>query len=571
MVTTERMASLREAPAFTPMNPLVTPLLTDMYQISMTYAHWKNGRVNEHSTFDLFFRKNPFKGQFTVFAGLEEVLRFVHSFRFTDSDCEYLKTIMFGCDPAFFVWLRQLDCRQVKLYSLKEGTICFPKEPLLRVEGPLGICQLLETNLLTLINYPSLLSTNALRIRIAAGEKCELLEFGLRRAQGPDGGLSASKYAVIGGFDGTSNVMAGNLYGIPVKGTHAHAYVMSYLSLSSLNSTTLARKGDPTATQLEFVSVVLEKRNLLYGDAASQCNDSELAAFISYAQAFPDSLLALVDTYDTLKSGVPNFISVGMALLDFGYKPVGIRLDSGDLAYLSRQTKRLFMEADAKLLLGRAGADGDNVNVNVNVSKVPVFENCKIVASNDLDEQTIYSLIQQGHEITTFGVGTNLVTCKKQPALGCVYKLVEISGEPRIKLSEDIEKVVIPARKNVYRLTGANGHPLIDILQRVDESPPEAGKKILCRHPFEEAKRANVTPVKVEALLQLVYDGGEVVCKPLPSIMEIRAFVMEQVKAMRPDHMRAVNPTPYKVSASEPLYEYIHRLWLANAPIAEIT
>jgi nicotinate phosphoribosyltransferase len=402
-------------------------------------------------------------------------------------------------------------------------------------------------------------STNALRIRIAAGEKCELLEFGLRRAQGPDGGLSASKYAVIGGFDGTSNVMAGNLYGIPVKGTHAHAYVMSYLSLSSLNSTTLARKGDLTATQIEFVSVVLEKRKLLYGDAVSQCNDSELAAFISYAQAFPDGLLALVDTYDTLKSGVPNFISVGMALLDFGYKPVGIRLDSGDLAYLSRQTKSLFREADAKLLLGQG----------------PVFENCKIVASNDLDEQTIYSLIQQGHEITTFGVGTNLVTCKKQPALGCVYKLVEISGEPRIKLSEDIEKVVIPARKNVYRLTGANGHPLIDILQRVGESPPEAGKKILCRHPFEEAKRANVTPVKVEALLQLVYDGArekdEVVCKPLPSIMEIRAFVMEQVKAMRPDHMRAVNPTPYKVSTSEALYDYIHRLWLANAPIAEIT
>ena len=405
-IMSKRARGEMSSESFLPMNSLVGPTLTDMYQISMTYAHWKNGRVNEPSCFDLFFRKNPFKGEFTVFCGLEEVLRFCHSFKFTDEDIHYLQSIMPTCDPAFFPWLQALDCREVKLFAHREGSIVFPREPLIRVEGPLGICQLLETTLLTLVNYPSLLATNALRIRLATGPSTELLEFGLRRAQGPDGGVSASKYAIMGGFDGTSNVIAGRLYGMPVKGTHAHAYVMSYTSLSALSSTTLCRKDDPAKTQIEFVSVVLEKRSMLYGsDGAYQTNDSELAAFISYAQAFPDGVLCLVDTFDTLKSGVPNFLSVGLALIEFGYKPIGIRLDSGDLAYLSREARKLFRQADSKAGL------------------TDVLGKCKIVASNDLDEETILSLIQQGHEINTFGIGTNLVTCKKQPALGCVYKV----------------------------------------------------------------------------------------------------------------------------------------------------
>jgi len=638
--------------SFLPMNSLVGPTLTDMYQISMTYAHWKNGRVNEPSCFDLFFRKNPFKGEFTLFCGLEEVLRFCHSFKFTEEDIVYLQSIMPTCDPAFFPWLQALDCREVKLFAHREGSIVFPREPLIRVEGPLGICQLLETTLLTLVNYPSLLATNALRIRLATGPSAELLEFGLRRAQGPDGGVSASKYAIMGGFDGTSNVIAGRLYGMPVKGTHAHAYVMSYTSLSALASTTLCRKDDPAKKQIEFVSVVLEKRSMLYGsDGAYQTNDSELAAFISYAQAFPDGVLCLVDTFDTLKSGVPNFLSVGLALIEFGYKPIGIRLDSGDLAYLSREARKLFRLADSKAGL------------------TEVLGKCKIVASNDLDEDTILSLIQQGHEINTFGIGTNLVTCKKQPALGCVYKvcilcacacaanallrsnhvffpslstkidqhrtpwpptqLVEIRGEPRIKLSEDAEKVVIPGRKTIYRLWGVGAlrpplcascafgpsvalcpgwlgekclanksgiistplshhsplsisttthhsedHPLMDVLQREDEAPPQAGKRILCRHPFEESKRANVTPTRVEKLLELVFDGARgpehSVVAPLPKLLEIKDYVTAQIVKMRRDHIRHVNPTPYKVSLSGSLYDFMHQLWLENAPITDI-
>lgn len=530
-----------------PVNSLVNPLLTDMYQISMTYAHWKNDRVNDDAVFDLFFRKPPFKGEYCIFCGLEEVLRFCSTFQFTDSDIDYLKTIMPHCENEFFLWLRKLDCSEIKLHSIKEGSLVFPREPLIRVEGPLGIAQLLETTLLCLVNYPSLVATNAARMKLAAGPNAELLEFGLRRAQGPDGGVSASKYSYIGGFDGTSNVIAGKLFGINVKGTHAHAYVMSYMSMADLKSTKIMRGGE----EVEFVQLVLAKRQLLYG--ACESSESELAAFISYAQAFPNGLLALVDTYDTLKSGVVNFISVGLALHELGFKPVGIRLDSGDLSYLSKETRKLFKEADARI--------GETV-----------FTHCKIVASNDLDEDVLLRLNMDGHEINMFGIGTNLVTCLKQPALGCVFKLVEINGKPRIKLSEVVEKIIVPGRKTIYRLTGVDGHPLIDIMQGVHEPPPKVGERILCRHPFAESKRANVTPLKVECILQLVFDGSKNprIPIPLPSLQEIRSFVLQQISGMRPDHMRPTNATPYKVSVSNELYTFMHKLWLENAPISDI-
>lgn len=231
-------------------------------------------------------------------------------------------------------------------FTLKKSKVCFPKEPLIRVEGPLAIAQLLETTLLNLVNFPSLITTNASRMRLAAGSDKMLLEFGLRRAQGPDGGISASKYAYVGGFDGTSHVLAGKLFGISVKGTHAHSFVMSYTGLKDLKSTKIASSTD-SLVEVEFLELVLSKRSLL---GFTSTNESELAAFVAYAQSFPNGLVALVDTYDTLTSGVPNFLCVGWALYELGYHPRGIRLDSGDLAYLSKEVRNMFRETDSNIL-----------------------------------------------------------------------------------------------------------------------------------------------------------------------------------------------------------------------------
>ncbi len=326
------------------------------------------------------------------------------------------------------------------------------------------MAQLLETTMLNLVNFPSLVATNAARMRLAAGPHKSLLEFGLRRAQGPDGGLSASKYSHLGGFNGTSNVLAGKLFGIEVKGTHAHSFVMSYVSLSDLKTSTI-RAADGSG-EVEFVVRVLEKRvQLGFGDS----NEGELAAFIAYAQAFPGGFLALVDTYDTTKSGLKNFLSVGWALHELGYKPVGIRLDSGDLAYLSKVSRERFRAIDRDFLGGEE-----------------VFGKCLIVASNDINEDVLLSLNREGHEIDVFGIGTHLVTCQMQPALGCVFKLVEINGLPRIKLSQEVEKLVIPGKKTVYRLYGNDRHPLLDLMLTTSEPAPLVGQRLLVRHPFAE-------------------------------------------------------------------------------------
>jgi len=532
----------------TPTNSLVCPLLTDMYQISMTYAHWKNKRINDHGTFDIFFRKNPFNGEFCIFAGLDEVLKFLHAFRFSSSDIDYLRTILPNAEDDFFAWLITLDCSNVKLYAMAEGTVCFPKEVLIRIESPLPIGHLLETTILNLINYPSLVATNAVRMRLAAGPGKSLLEFGLRRAQGPDGALSASKYAFIGGFSGTSNVLAGKLCGLPVKGTHAHAYVMCYASINELNTTTIASPTDNNV-QIEFVQLVLAKQKLLPYPIG---NEGELTAFIAFAQAFPRGVVALVDTYDTLASGIPNFLAVAWALIEIGYKPVGIRLDSGDLAYLSRKAREMFREMDR-------------------LTNSTSFGTIQIVASNDINEDILVSLNNEGHEIDTFGIGTHLVTCQKQPALGCVYKLVEVNGNARIKLSQEIEKLVIPGKKVVYRLFGADKRPLIDVMQLYDEEPPKVGQRMLCRHPFIENKRAHVIPSYVEPLLDLVWDGEKGVTKAPRTFEEKRDYCRQQIDTIRADHIRTTNPTPYKIAVSEFLYDFIHKLWMDNASIAELS
>lgn len=524
-------------------NAFVGPLLTDLYQLTMAHAYWKAHRHEEPAAFDLFFRQNPFGGEFTIFAGLAEVVRFVEGFRFTDDEIDFVRSVVPGCDKRFYEWLREVDCSKVVIRSLKEGTVVFPRIPMLTVEGPLAITQLLETTLLNLVGYASLVATNAARFRMAAGKDKALIEFGLRRAQGPDGGVSASRYSYMGGFDATSNVLAGQIFGIPVRGTHAHSFV------SAFSGTTMADIEDRTITgpdgvEHDFVDLVAECREKL---GFTNANEGELAAFIAYAQAFPKGFLALVDTYDTLKSGVPNFLSVALALQQIGYRPLGVRLDSGDLAYLSKEVRRLFGIAGA-----RHSAD---------------FARLSIVASNDINEATLLALNQQEHEIDIFGIGTHLVTCQAQPALGCVYKLVEVSGEPRIKLSQDVGKVTIPGRKEAYRLIGVGGSPLLDLLIQVGEEKPQPGMRILCRHPFDETKRVFVAPTRVVPLHHCAWDGSRF---ELATIDEVRTYVSEQLASMREDHLRPFNPTPYKVSVTDTLYKFIHGLWLQEVPIAEM-
>jgi nicotinate phosphoribosyltransferase len=582
-----------------PVNPIVDSMLTDKYQLTMAYSYWKSKKHEQEAVFDLFFRRNPFGGEFTVFAGLGEVLKYVKHFRFDERKIEFLKDgrlilkedlqadfeyglasgyiretakgyeelkigrfgvdywekteypakdfyidpPLAGCDPRFFDWLKSIDCSRIKLYSFPEGTIVFPREPVIRVEGPIAIAQLLETTLLNLTNFPSLISTNAARHRLAAGFNKTMIEFGLRRAQGPDGALSASHYIYNSGFDGTSNMKAGEIFGIPMMGTHAHSLVQSFKDIDDLADKTLTGKD---GKDHDFITMVLNIRNSF---GFNETNEGELAAFIAYAQAFPGSFLALVDTYDTLKSGVPNFLCVAIALMRLGYTPIGIRLDSGDLAYLSRESRKMFKKAARKV-----------------ATDLSFF---KITASNDVNEDVIVALEKQGHEIDAFGIGTHLVTCQAQPALGFVYKLVMIMDNPRIKLSQDVGKVTIPAKKEVYRLIGNEDKPIIDLMIQVGETPPKVGERIFCRHPFEEAKRVNVIPKKIIALHKLVWDGK--MKYPPAHNSEIRNYVIDQLTNFRSDHLRHLNPTPYKVAVSQGLYEYIHGLWMKEAPITTLT
>ena len=585
-----------------PTNNLVTPLLTDLYQITMAYAYWKTNQHNKSAHFELFFRKNPFGGSYTVFAGLDEVLKFLSNFRFTDDDIKYLRNTpaLSHCEAAFFdEYLANLDCSEVVVHSMKEGSMAFPRVPLLTVTAPLGIGNLIETTLLTLINYPSLVTTNASRMVVAARgqfweetagsnpprsgspprsaketkrksmqlteggpadftrRKPKCVEFGLRRAQGPDGGFSASKYSHIGGFHATSNVLAGKILNMPIAGTHAHSFVQSYTGLDLVENVKVKRVksgnsgGGEDDGMVELLPLVMKYREEL---GWNDTNEGELAAFLGYASSFPNTFLCLIDTYDTLQSGLRNFILVSLVLDDLGYKPRGIRLDSGDLSYLSLECEYIFHEM------------GDRFDKGF-------FYDLDIVASNDINESILHSLNKQGHAITMFGIGTNLVTCQSQPALGCVYKLVEIEGEPRIKLSNDIEKVLIPGRKVAYRLFGEAGWPLLDLLVGSHETDqPAPGERTLCLHPFMEQKRVAVVPKRVVKLHNLVFDGknGGVVAGQQSTLSETRQFVNDQINRTRPDLLRYVNPGEYKVSVSEKTFRFLHQLWHAETPVREL-
>lgn len=524
----------------------VTPMLTDLYQISMAYAYFNCGRHEETAVFDLFFRKCPFKGEICVFAGLDECLKFIHNYGFKPEEIDFLQKQFPHWNPSFFEYLANIDCTGLKVWAQEEGSLVFPRVPLLRVEGPLIVGQLLETTLLNLTNYASLVATNGLRHRIAAGPEKKLLEFGLRRAQGPDGSLSASKYSYIGGFDGTSNVQAGFLFGIPIKGTHAHSYITSFTSLDQVPDCEDENLSKLKELSLDFRHQLLEK------GISKSTNNGELAAFITYALAYPKGTLCLVDTYDTLGSGCVNYLAVALALHTLGLKAVGIRLDSGDLAYLSKKCREMFCKV---------------IDLFPEM-EIQYFEKFNIVASNDIHEDVLYSLNTQGHEIDSFGIGTHLVTCKKQPALGCVYKLVDVNGAPRIKFSQDSIKMTIPGKKNAYRLYGGDGLAIIDLLVPASDGEIKAGDRVLCRHPFSGRKRAFVVPTKVKPLLNLVWDGELV--NDIPDINESKARCVAGLKELREDHIRHQNPTPYKVSVTDDLYNLIIDLWQEEVPVPEL-
>lgn len=464
-------------------------LLTDLYQLTMAYGYWKTGRSEQDAVFHLFFRKNPFEGGYTIAAGLEYALEYLKRFRFTEEDISYLAGLegndgrtLFSSEFLKYLQDLKMTC---DLDAVPEGTVIFPHEPLLRVQGPILQCQLLETALLNLINYQTLIATKSARICTATGGD-PVLEFGLRRAQGIDGGLSASRAAYIGGCDATSNVLAGKLFGIPVKGTHAHSWVMSF--------------------------------------------EDELSAFEEYAAAMPNNCVFLVDTYDTL-DGVRNAIRVGVQLRESGHKMVGIRLDSGDLAYLSIEARRLLDEAG--------------------------LHEAAIVASNDLDETTISSLKSQGAQIAVWGVGTRLVTAFDQPALGGVYKLGAIrdaagTWEPKLKLSEQAIKTSTPGILQTRRYINERGAIADMIYDELKELPSEC----VLIDPLDATRRRAFSEVwQHEDLLVPVVRKGEIV-RPHDSLTTIRERVQQQLDLFHVGIQRHLEPHEYPVGLEQGLYQY---------------
>lgn len=515
----------------------VPPLLTDLYQFTMAYAYWRAGRHQEPAVFELFFRDNPFGGGFSLFAGLHDCLLFLQSFRFTDEDVEFLRSVLpAATDPAFFTFLRGLDCSGVTVRSVAEGTVVFARVPLIEVAGPLAVVQLLETSLLCLINYASLVCSNAARFRLAAGPRRRLLEMGLRRAQGPDGGLTASRYTYVGGFDMSSNVQAGFLFGIPVAGTMAHSYVTSFTSLEEVWPQTLVaangEKRDFTSLTKGWLIRVCE----LLEAESRKIHEGELAAFLSYAIAYPHNFLPVIDSYSVACSGLLNFCAVGLALSELGYRPVGVRLDSGDLCRQSVDVRQVFRLCSEHF-------------------SVSNFDSLIIVGTNNFSESTMSDLNKKENEIDVVGVGTHLVTCTNQPSLGCVYKLVEVRGRPRMKFSEDPEKSTVPGKKAVYRLLDTEGHPFLDLVCLAVEPPPQEGQLLSYYLRGADASHS-VAPAQVICLRQEVFAKGQV-RYPLCSAKETRAKVQSSLQTLHPRHKKLQDPDSYTVALSEKLHKLV--------------
>jgi nicotinate phosphoribosyltransferase len=492
----------------TPLARSSLALLTDLYQLTMACAYWKSGTHEKEAVFNLFFRQHPFQGGFTVACGLQAVMEWVQQFQFASTDLEYLAGVTGSDDKplferAFLDFLSglRLTC---DVDAVPEGTVVFPHEPLVRVQGPILQGQLLETPLLNLVNFPTLIATKAARMCLAARGDA-VVEFGLRRAQGVDGALTASRAAYLGGCAATSNVLAGKLFGIPVRGTHAHSWVMSF------------------------------------GD--------ERESFETYARAMPNNTILLVDTYDTL-AGVHKAVAVGQALRRQGHDLAGIRLDSGDLAYLS---------IEARKILDAAG-----------------FTQAVIVGSNDLDEHLITSLKQQGATISVWGVGTKLATAYDQPALGGVYKLSAVSAaadrpssalpggsapaawDYKVKLSEQTIKVNNPGIQQVRRFRSENEF----IADAIYDTQLGAADKLTLVDPIDPTRRKHIPAGTLyEDLLVPIFRQGKLVYQT-PPLAESRRRTREQLGCFHAGIKRFENPHQYPVGLELQLHELKTRLVL---------
>ena len=444
---------------------------TDQYQLSMAQVYFKKGHKDHKAIFDYYFRKLPFKGGYAIFSGLEDLLEVISKLRFNESDLEFLK--LQGFDDDFLKYLKNFKFRGT-ISSVQEGDVVFPTRPILQVEANIIEAQLIETLLLNLLNFQTLIATKASRIRLVAGD-AGLLDFGLRRAQAT-GGFYATRAAVVGGFNGTSNVQAGKEFDIPVSGTMAHSFIQSY--------------------------------------------DDELEAFRDFASGRPEDCVLLVDTYNTLKSGVPNAITVAKEMEARGEKLLAIRLDSGDLSYFARQSRKLLDEAG--------------------------LDYVKIAASNQLDEHVIKSLLEQQAPIDIFGVGTNLVTGDPDGALDGVYKLAFSNGKPRIKISESIFKVTLPHKKQVYRMKDDHGKCVgADAIGLYHEK-----KLTEMFHPFEPYKSMDVSKFHQEPILQKVMDNGEILINKR-SLKEISDYSLNRLSELPIEYKRFNNPHIYKIGISD--------------------
>ncbi|XP_032616524.1 nicotinate phosphoribosyltransferase isoform X2 [Hylobates moloch] len=524
------------------------PLLTDLYQATMALGYWRAGRARDAAEFELFFRRCPFGGSFALAAGLRDCVRFLRAFRLRDADVQFLASVLPpDTDPAFFEHLRALDCSEVTVRALPEGSLAFPGVPLLQVSGPLLVVQLLETPLLCLVSYASLVATNAARLRLIAGPEKRLLEMGLRRAQGPDGGLTASTYSYLGGFDSSSNVLAGQLRGVPVAGTLAHSFVTSFSGSEVPPDPMLApAAGEGPGVDLAAKAQVwLEHVCAHLGLGVQEPHPGERAAFVAYALAFPRAFQGLLDSYSVWRSGLPNFLAVALALGELGYRAVGVRLDSGDLLQQAQEIRKVFRAAAAQF-------------------QVPWLESVPIAVSNNIDEEALARLAQEGSEVNVIGIGTSVVTCPQQPSLGGVYKLVAVGGQPRMKLTEDPEKQTLPGSKAAFRLLGSDGSLLMDVLQLAEEPAPQAGQELRVWPPGAQ-EPCTVRPAQVEPLLRLCLQQGQL-CEPLPSLAESRALAQLSLSQLSPEHRRLRSPAQYQVVLSERLQALVNSLRAGPSP-----
>lgn len=459
-------------------------LLTDLYELTMMNGYYLRGRRGETAVFDVFFRQNDLI-TYSVAAGLEQVVEYIVNLKFSDDDIAYLDSLNIF-DKSFLEYLKSFRFHG-DVYAVPEGTFVFPGEPILTVKADVMEAQLVETAILNLINHQTLIATKSAKICYAA-KGDNVMEFGLRRAQGPDAGIYGARAAIIGGCNSTSNVLTGKMFSVPVSGTHAHSWVMNF--------------------------------------------PSELEAFRAYAQTYPDATLLLVDTYDTLKSGVPNAIKVFNELRAAGHEPLGIRLDSGDLAYLTKKARKMLDDAG--------------------------FPNTIICASGDLDEYSITSLKNQGACISSWGVGTKLITSADMPALGGVYKLAAVieDGEiiPKIKLSDNSAKITNPGFKTIYRIYGKDGMAEADLIALRGEAF-DTSKPLTIVHPVERWKKLTFEPGEytMKELPIKVIENGKLV-GAMPSLKEIVAYAKKEKETFWDEYKRIDKPHIYKVDLSDELY-----------------